>query len=110
MSLFIEPDIVDAGRRRAAVARLREMKVTLPTWSELAHPADIVGRASPDLSRVDPDAPDAANLWRVHWFNDASRKSRVAVPGHVVLPPELTGVPAPIVVLFGRRFPMIGAQ
>ena len=43
MSLFIEPDIVDAGRRRAAIARLREMKVTLPTWSELAYPADIAG-------------------------------------------------------------------
>ena len=59
---------------------------------------------------MDPDAPDAANLWRVHWFNDASRKTRVPVPGHVVLPPELTGVRAPIVVLFGRRFPMIGAH
>jgi hypothetical protein len=31
MSLFIEPDIVDAGRRRAAISRLREMKVTLLT-------------------------------------------------------------------------------
>ena len=110
MSLFIEPEIVDAGRRRAAIARLRQAKVTLPTWSELAHPADIAGAASPDLAHVDPDAPDAANLWRVHWFNDASRKKRVAVPGHVVLPPELTGVRAPIVVLFGRRFPMIGAH
>src|SRR3954468_19296315 len=110
MSLFIEPEIVDASRRRAAIARLREAKVTLPTWSELAHSADIAGEAWPDLSRVDPDAPDAANLWRGHWFNDAGRKRRVAVPGHVVLPSELTGVPAPIVVLFGRRFPMIGAH
>src|SRR5258705_9288463 len=110
MSLFIEPEIVDAGRGRAAIARLRQAKVTLPTWSELAHPADIAGAALPDLAHVDPDAPDAANLWRVHWFNDASRKKRVAVPGHMVLPSELTGVPAPIVVLLGRRFPMIGAH
>ncbi|MGZ3291899.1 MAG: pyridoxal-phosphate dependent enzyme [Xanthobacteraceae bacterium] len=110
MSLVIEPEIVDAGRRRAAIARLREVKVALPTWSELAHPTDIAGETSPDLAQVNPDAPEAANLWRVHWFNDASRKSRVAVPAHVVLPRELTGVPAPIVVLFGRRFPMIGAH
>ena len=75
MSLFIEPEIVDAGRRRAAIARLRQAKVTLPTWRELAHPADIAGAASPDLAPVDPDAPDAANLWRVHWFNDATAKS-----------------------------------
>ena len=110
MSVVIEPEIVDAGRRRAAIARLREVKVALPTWSELAHPVDIAGETSPDLAQVNPDAPEAANLWRVHWFNDASRKSRVAVPAHVVLPRELTGVPAPIVVLFGRRFPMIGAH
>src|SRR6185437_9518968 len=31
-------------------------------------------------------------------------------PGHVVLPTELTGVKAPIVVLLGRRFPMISAH
>ena len=32
------------------------------------------------------------------------------LPGHVVLPEALTGVKAPIVVLLGRRFPMIGAH
>ena len=40
----------------------------------------------------------------------ADRKSLVDVPGHIVLPPELTGVKSPIVVLLGRRFPMIGAH
>ena len=34
----------------------------------------------------------------------------VEVPGHVVLPQVLTGVEAPIVVLLGSRFPMIGAH
>src|SRR5262245_23447196 len=62
------------------------------------------------LSQVDPDAPDPANLSRVHWFNEADRKSLGKIPGHLVLPPELTGVRAPIVVLLGRRFPMIGAH
>ncbi len=28
----------------------------------------------PPLGQVDPDAPDAANLWRVHWFNGPDRK------------------------------------
>ena len=32
------------------------------------------------------------------------------MPEHVVLPPALTGVESPIVVLFGDRFPMIGAH
>ena len=32
------------------------------------------------------------------------------MPGHVELPPKLTGVKARIVVVLGRRFPMIGAH
>jgi len=81
---------------------------SLPTWTELAEPggtSDI-----PHLSAIDPDAPDAANLWRVHWFNDADRTRRSQVPAYLVLPSELTGVDSPIVVLIGRHFPMIGAH
>jgi cysteine synthase len=110
MSLVIQPDIVDKSRRRAAIERLRNVQVRLPTWSELADPGQIQAPELAALPRVDPDAPDAANLWRVHWFNSPDRKSLVEVPGHMVLPSELTGVKSPIVVLFGRRFPMIGAH
>ncbi|MFX8496833.1 hypothetical protein ABTL88_19195, partial [Acinetobacter baumannii] len=52
----------------------------------------------------------AGNLWRVHWYNGADRTGRIDVPGYLVLPESLTGVKAPIVVLLGRRFPMIGAH
>lgn len=107
MPLFIQPQVVDQARRRAAVERLRKVGGRLPTWSELADPAEA---SPPDLAKIDPDAPEAANLWRVHWFNSADRKTIVDIPGHIVLPPELTGVKAPIVVLLGRRFPMIGAH
>ncbi|HEX7428201.1 MAG TPA: hypothetical protein VF328_14985, partial [Mycobacterium sp.] len=84
------------------------MHGTLPTWSELAEPGGSGG--GPNLSAIGPDAPDPANLWRVHWFNDANRTRRSEVPSHLVLPTELTGVDSPIVVLIGRRFPMIGAH
>jgi cysteine synthase len=106
-ALTIEPEIVDAARRRSAIERLRQTGVALPTWSELADPD---AAATPDLAGIDPDKPRAENLWRVHWFNDADRRQRIAVPGHVVLGEDLTGVKAPIVVLLGRRFPMIGAH
>src|SRR5688572_4276474 len=106
MSLVIQADIADGKRRRAAVERLRDARVRLPTWSELADPTRI---KAPELPR-DPDAADGANLWRVHWFNSHDRRSLVDIPGHIVLPPELTGVKSPIVVLFGGRFPMIGAH
>jgi cysteine synthase len=46
----------------------------------------------------------------VNWYNDRDRRRRVDLPGHIVLPEALTGVKAPIVVLLGCRFPMIGAH
>src|SRR5919201_5639334 len=110
MSLFIEPETVDRSRRLAAIERVRRVGGRLPTWSELADPATIDPQTLSNLARVEPDTPDAANLWRVHWFNGPDRHSPTDVPGHIVLPPEVTGVKAPIVVLLGRRFPMIGAH
>ena len=107
-SLVLEPDIVDTARRRSAIERLRAIGVPLPTWSELADPDG--ASDAPSLNGIDPDQPRAENLWRCHWFNDADRCGRATVPGHVVLDEDLTGVKAPIVVLLGRRFPMIGAH
>jgi hypothetical protein len=109
MSL-INPVIVDEARRRSAVERVRQIGGTLPTWSQLADPFSEKRFSTSSLAAIDPDTPDPANLWRVHWFNDANRRSQAALPGHVVLPTELTGVKAPIVVLLGRRFPMIAAH
>ena len=33
------------------------------------------------LAGVDPDAADPRNLFRVHWYNGADRRTRVAAPG-----------------------------
>jgi len=46
----------------------------------------------------------------VHWYNDLRRTGQAAVPVHVVLPGELTGVDARIVVAIGDLFPMIRAH
>jgi cysteine synthase len=107
---LIRPEIVDAERRHAAIACLRDAQVSLPTWSDLADPAHISDAVGTSLKSVGADDPDAKNLWRVHWFNGADRRHRVALPGYVVLPQALTGVKTPIIVLLGRRFPMIGAH
>jgi cysteine synthase len=107
---LVTPEVVDAKRRRAAVEALRAARVTLPSWAELADPNRIPPAVESSLNCVGPDEPNGKNLWRVHWFNDAERRHRVPVPGHVVLPQALTGVKAPIVVLIGCRFPMIGAH
>lgn len=108
--LSLTPDIADRKVRENAVRRLRELRVTLPTLSELADPSRITAALHVTLSGVDPDEPLAANLWRVHWFNDESRTGRARVPGHIVLPEAITGVKAKIAVALGDRFPMIGAH
>jgi cysteine synthase len=46
----------------------------------------------------------------MHWYNDGSRTGVAAVPCHLVFPPALTGVRAPIVMALGSFFPMIGAH
>jgi cysteine synthase len=84
--------------------------VTLPRFSELSRPESISARFERNLARTDPDAPVSENLWRLNWYNAEDRVARACVPGHVVLPAELTGIEAPIVVLLGSRFPLVGAH
>ena len=61
------------------------------------------------IAAVGPNQPHRLNLWRVHWHNTAAG-GFTEVPEHLVLPSSLTGVEAPIVVLLGNRFPMIGSH
>ena len=108
-TLGLERDASAAALDRT-VGRLRDAAVALPTFAQLAHPETIPGRVRAALERIDPDAPHPLNLFRVHWHNDATRRGFARVPEHVVLPRELTGVDARIVVAFGDRFPMIRAH
>ena len=105
-----ETTIADRGAYDRAVAHLKAARVALPTFAQLADPARIPEPVRASLAAVDPDAADPRNLFRVHWFNDAARTGRVAVPEHVVLPEALTGVPSPIIVALGDRFPLIRAH
>lgn len=110
MSLLVNPEIVDRDQRARALARVRELGIVMPTFSQLADPSTIPGGDTKKLANIAPDEPRPENLWRVHWYNAADRKSRAELPGFMVLPEAVTGVKAPIVVLLGRRFPMIGAH
>ena len=97
-------------RRRRPPARDRPLRPA-------GHRAADLRRARGSGDRIDRertagaerDAADARNLFRVHWYNDLAG-GRVDVPEHVVLPSTLTGVESPIIVVFGDRFPMIGAH
>jgi cysteine synthase len=102
--------IVDRGIYDRTVARFREARILLPTFAELAEPASIPGEIRGALAGVKPDEAHPLNLFRVHWYNGEDRTSQSDIPGHVVLPKELTGVDAKIVVAVGARFPMIASH
>jgi cysteine synthase A len=107
--LGLEREIVDQGLYDQAVKRFAERRIALPSFAEVAEPWTAPGwRAA--LGSVGPDAPDARNLYRVNWYNDASRRGAVDVADHVVLPSELTGTPAQIVVLLADRFPLVACH
>lgn len=110
MPIGLEHDIVDQTTYQQTVDRFRESSIRLPKVAELASPITIAESTRRELSGVDADAPDPLNLFRVHWYNDASRKGFSEVPEHIVLPSSLTGVDAKIVVVLGNRFPMIKAH
>ncbi len=110
MTLGLEQEVVDRAAYARNVARLREAGITLPRIAELADPAVRLAEKVSALAGVDPDAPQAGNLYRVHWHNAADRRGLAPFPEHLVLPPALTGVEAKIVVALGCRFPMVQAH
>jgi cysteine synthase len=103
---LLPTDIADEAVLRRTVDRFRTQGIVLPTFAEMADPpAGTIG-----LETVDPDVADPRNLFRVNWYNAPNRLQRSDLPVHMVLPPELTGVPATIIVLIGRLFPLIRAH
>ena len=100
----------DARGLERTLDRLRSARVALPTFGQLASPELIPPKVQQALSAIGPDEPHPLNLFRVHWYNGANRVDPTHVPDHLVLPRELTGVDAMIVVALGDRFPLIRAH
>ena len=86
--LGLERTVVDAAVLERTAARLGQAGVLLPTIAQLKDPATIPAAIRTGLADIDPDAANALNLFRVHWFNSSDRKSFVALPDYVELPSE----------------------
>ena len=106
MKIENEGQISNATVLAATKASFNDAGIRLPLIRELAEPTLL----TQTFDDVDPDSPDPRNLFRMHWFNGANRITRTQVPEHIILPPELTGVAATIIVALGNRFPMIRAH
>jgi cysteine synthase A len=107
--LGMETHVVDRETYENTLKRFRQTGILLPTFAELSDPSRIPAGVRAALGSVDRDAPHPLNLFRVHW-NNSLNSGFVDVPEHLVLPESLTGVPSPIIVLLGNRFPMIQAH
>jgi cysteine synthase len=108
--LGLERDVADRATYDAAVGWFRQAGIALPTFAQLAAPDSIPAEIRQQLEAVHADDADPLNLFRVHWHNDRDRTGQAPLPVHVVLPAELTGVAAKIVVAIGDLFPMIRAH
>ncbi|MCY4466488.1 MAG: pyridoxal-phosphate dependent enzyme [Chloroflexi bacterium] len=74
--------------------------ITGPTFEEMLHPQTIDSQVRAGaLDALDADPLNPLNLYNITW-RDAQNQVL-----HLVLPRELTGVDAPIVLLYGGRFP-----
>jgi cysteine synthase len=106
----IAPTLADRATRDRAANWLARAGARLPRLAELCDPSTVPPARRAELGAVDPDRPHPSNLYRLHWFNDGTRKGFAAIPDHLVVPPSLTGVAAPIAIALGCRFPLIGAH
>ncbi len=80
---------------------MAESKLVLgPTFEEMLHPwqmAPAIRARAQQMRAVDP--LDPINLYNITWRGPDDQIY------YEVLPPQLTGVEAPIVVLYGKEFP-----
>ncbi len=74
--------------------------ITGPTFEEMLHPQRIDSAIRARALEARQKSPlDPINLFNITW-RDANGKAN-----HIVLPHELTGIDADIVVLYGKKFP-----
>ncbi len=90
--------------REHAVERCRERRITIPTIAQLRDPALIPAAISTRLPSIDMQDVNPLNLFRISWRNDPATGGFGPVNA-LVVPPELSGVPARILGLVGRHFP-----
>lgn len=89
-----------------AVQRAREKNILIPTFAQMRDPSLVPGRIRERLGSVGLWDLDPLNLFRITWKNQpTARGGGYGTVNHLVLPSELTGVKARIVVLTGKWFP-----
>jgi len=90
--------------RKRAIQRCREKKILIPTFAELRDPTGLNPPIATALRKVDMQAVNPLNLFRITWHNNPKTGGFGEVNA-LEIPTQLTGVPARIVGLIGKHFP-----
>jgi cysteine synthase len=92
------------------IARCRERQIIIPTFAQQRDPDQIPEAIKKRLASVGMQDVNPLNLFRISWKNEPREKGGLFNRGNwIEFPAELTGVPARIVGLVGKHFP-IGAH
>jgi len=84
----------------------RAKRITLPTFSMMRNPVEIPGPIKDQLPAIGLWDLHSANLYRISWHNEPQDHGGLfGGVNHLVLPPQLTGCRATIIMLTGRWFP-----
>ena len=84
----------------------REKNIILPTYAMMKDPSKVPAAIQEQLAGIGLWDLHSANLFRITWKNEPRDKGGLyGGVNHFVLPPELTGCRANIIMLAGRWFP-----
>ena len=89
-----------------AIKRYAEKGIILPTFKQQRNPETIPAHIKDKLKNIGLWDINPLNLFKITWKNEPKEKGGLfGKVNYLVLPKELTGVDAKIVIMFGKYFP-----
>ena len=102
---MIDLTVNEEGRKHN-IERAREQHIIIPTIAEMKDPGKIPEKILEQLKHVGLWDVNPLNLYRVTWKNEPKEYGGLfGGPNYIVLPTELTGVKAKILLMVGKYFP-----
>ncbi len=106
MTDLIDLSIHSEEKLENAIKRAKEQFIIIPTFQQMINPDSIPINITDKLKNVGLWDLNPLNLFRINWHNKPQESGgRFGKVNYLVLPKELTGIDAKIVVLLGKWFP-----
>ena len=88
------------------IQRCRDNNIIIPTYAQMCNPELVPREVRNQLKSIGLWDLNPVNLFRITWKNEPVKSGGgYGEVNHVILPKELTGVDAQIIVLIGKYFP-----